>query len=53
MFFEADRRPTKLPRCAFFHTGEAMLEFVRRGNGARHLKTNSLEMQMRGNGFVR
>jgi hypothetical protein len=52
MFFETDRRRTKLPRCAFFATDESMLEFVRRGNGAMTLEDkNILEMQMRGNRF--
>jgi hypothetical protein len=52
MFFETDRRRTKLPRSAFFNTDEAMLEFVRRGNGAKTLEDKKiLEMQMRGSRF--
>jgi hypothetical protein len=49
-FFDSDRRRTLLPRKAFFNSDEAMVEFVRRANGAKTLEDkNILEMQMKRN----
>jgi hypothetical protein len=50
IFFDSDRRQTLLPRKAFFNSADALVEFVRRGNGAKTLEDkNILEMQMKRN----
>jgi hypothetical protein len=50
VFFDSDRRRTLLPRKAFFNSDQALVEFVRRGNGAKTLEDkNILEMQMKRN----
>jgi hypothetical protein len=50
MFFDTDRRRTKLPRCAFYATDEGMVAFVQRCRGIPTLEDkNILEMQMRKN----
>lgn len=50
IFFDLDRRRTLLPRNAFFNSDEALVEFVRRGNGVKTLEDkNILEMMMQRN----
>jgi hypothetical protein len=50
VFFDSDRRRTLLPRKAFFNSDEALVEFVRRGNGVKTLEDkNIFEMMMQRN----
>jgi hypothetical protein len=47
-FWDNDRMRTPLPRKAFFHSDEALIEFTRRAGGPKTLEDrNIFEMQMR------
>jgi hypothetical protein len=46
-FFDSDRHRRQLPRLAFFHSDESMVEFTRRAGGPKTLEDrNIFEMLM-------